>query len=1020
MRKKFLLFQFLVLFTNVVLFAQQRRITGTIKDFSGPLPGATVSEKGQSSNVTAADVNGLFKITLHGTSFTLLISNIGYQPEQVNVKNQNQVEVVLQNAVGNLDEVVVTGYSRKKQITNTGAVSTIKAEEIKLIPTSNVQNALAGKVPGFFTQQRSGQPGHDGADYFIRGVSSLNSAGNRPLIIVDDIEYTYEQLAQINVNEIESISILKDASTTAVFGIKGANGVLVVTTHRGSLGKPSFNFRVEGGGQMPVRTPKFLDSYHTALLVNEAYKNDGLQPSFTQNDLDLFQNGTDPYGHPNVNWYDQIMRPTSMQSNTNLDISGGTQAVKYFISGGAFTQSGNIKDFSTNTDGVNSNYFYKRYNVRSNLDIQATKNLSVRLDLTTRFGDINQPVSINALGSIYSFESIHPYSAPVRNPNGTFSYAYDTKNQAPTLNAMLETMGYSRNRQTDFNTVLGFKEKLDDITKGLALTGQLAFASSEQNTLNLRRGGYPPTYHFNPGNNTYTLNTGPNGGGYAYSSYYTTGNTDYVSQRVNLQFFLNYERTFESHHVKSFFMWNQQTNRSDNSASVPSKFRGYSLQLAYDYKQKYLIDFNGAYNGSDRFTGVKRNGFFPALSVGWNLAQEDFFKNKLPVFSQFKLRGSFGILGSDITYGDQYLYNQVYNQGGGYSFGESNQGVPTIYEGNLGNNNVTWEKVRKVDVGLDITMFTNKLNITVDYFHDYRYDQLVTRRDVPVILGIGLPSTNVGITVNGGGEIAVTYLNKIGHFRYSAGANLSYAKNKIIYMAEASQRFPWLSHTGQSINQPFGYTFLGYYSPADIADSKVAKPNSAIPIQAGDLKYKDLNSDGIIDLYDQGPIGKPNLPAITFGVPIRIGYKNFDFSVLFQGATAYSLGLVGNAIEPFQSQFQPIHELRWTPENMNNAQFPRLTSNPTTINSASSNMSDFWLLDTHYIRLKTLEMSYQFPANWLPMKINNGRIYMSAYNLVTWTNIGKRYQQDPEVSSLSAGDAYQNQRVINIGVQIGF
>lgn len=1019
MKKKFLLFQFLLLFTHMVLFAQQRRITGTISDFSGPLPGASVYEKDLISNATAADANGHFIITLRGTSNTLVFSYIGYQQEQVNVSGKNQIDVILQNAVGNLDEVVVTGYGRTKRITNTGAVSSIKAEELKTIPTSNVQNALAGKLPGFFTQQRSGQPGHDAADYFIRGVSSLNSGGNRPLIIVDDIEYTYEQLAQINVNEIETISILKDASTTAVFGIKGANGVLVVTTHRGSLGKPTFNFRVESGGQMPVRTPKFLDSYRTALLVNEAYKNDGLPVSFTQNDLDLFKSGTDPYGHPNVNWYDEIMRPYSMQSNTNLDISGGSQAIKYFISGGAFTQTGNIKDFSTNTDGVNTNYFFKRYNMRSNLDIQATKNLSVRLDLTTRFGDVNQPYSMNALSSIYSFESIHPYSAPFRNPNGTYSYAHDTKQQSPTINALLQTRGYSRNRMSDFNSVLGFKEKLDDITTGLMLTGQLAYASTEQNTINLYR-WESPTYYFNPVDNSYTLNTGPLGGGYDYTEYLNSVNSDNLTQRVNMQLFLNYERTFDAHHVKSFLMWNLQTNRQDNTASVPSKFRGYSLQFAYDYKQKYLIDFNGAYNGSDRFTGVKQNGFFPAVSIGWNLGQEDFFKDNLPVFSQFKFRGSYGILGSDITYGNQYLFQQQYYPGYGYSFGENNQVGSTIFEGTLGNDNVTWEKVKKLDIGMDITMFNNTLNITADYFYDYRYDQLVTRQDVPVILGIGLPSTNVGTTMNRGGELAITYLNKIGEFRYSAGVNLSYAKNKILYMAEAAQRFPWLSRTGQSINQPFGYTFMGFYSPSDVADASVAKPNTAIPIQAGDLKYKDLNSDGVIDLYDQGPIGRPNLPALTFGIPIRIGYKGFDLSMLIQGATDFSLGLVGNAIEPFQSQFQPIHEQRWTPDNMDQAQFPRLTSNPTTINSATSNMSDFWLLDTHYVRLKTVEMSYQFPAKWLPLKISNGKIYLSAYNLLTLTNISKRYQQDPEVASFSAGDAYLNQRVVNIGIQIGF
>lgn len=1003
------------------LYAQQRTVTGTIREISSdPLPKATVTEKGVPANSVASDESGHFTIRLRGRSYVIIVRYVGYQPLEVNVRDQGKVDIVLQSDVGNLDETIVVGYSKKKQLTNTGAISTIKADAIREVPTSSVQNALAGRLPGFYTQQRSGQPGRDGADYFIRGVSSLNPTGNKPLIIVDDIEYTYEQLSQINVNEIESISILKDASTTAVFGIKGANGVLVVTTRRGVLGKPRFNFRIEGGGQSPVRTPKFLNSYQTAQLVNEAYANDGLPALFTQQDLDLFKNGTDPYGHPDVNWYKAIMRNTSYEGNMNLDISGGTQAVKYFISGGGFTQNGGVKNFSTNADGVNSNYFYKRYNVRSNLDIQVTRNLSMRFDVSARFMDINQPYGMDVVSSLYNFASIHPYSAPFLNPNGSYAYAYDTKDQMPTINAQLQTKGYSRNRRSDYNLLYGFKQRLDAITEGLYVTGQVAYGAVQQNTLNLLRGN-PPSYHFDPRDSSYHLNTGVNGGGYTYGTYRTIGNTDIDNQRLNVQLFLNYERTFHSHHIQSFFLWNQQSTREDDNASVPQKFKGYSTKLSYDFRQKYLVDFTAAYNGSDRFAGSKRFGFFPALSAGWNLAQEDFIKRALPVFKQLKLRGSYGVLGSDATVGDQYLYTQVYKQGAtGYSFGETNQGGNTIYEGDLGNNNVTWEKVKKLNIGLDATLLNSKLNITAEYFHDFRYDQLVTRQDIPVILGIGLPRTNVGKTVNRGFEIDINYHNNIGQFTYTIAANFSYSKNKIIYQAEAAPRFPWLATTGQAINQPFGYTFTGFYSQEDVDNPKVAKPTTAIPIQAGDLKYKDLNGDGIIDQNDISPIGKPNLQTITFGMPIGFSYKGFSVNVLFQGATGYGLGLQGNAIEPFQGQFQPIHETRWTPATAASAQFPRLTSNPTTINSPASYLSDFWLINAHYIRLKTLDAGYQLPNRLLPFKINNARIYVSAYNLFTWSNVSKKYQQDPEVASLSAGDAYLNQRVLNLGLQIGF
>ncbi|MBE7174695.1 MAG: SusC/RagA family TonB-linked outer membrane protein, partial [Williamsia sp.] len=564
-----------------------------------------------------------------------------------------------------------------------------------------------------------------------------------------------------------------------------------------------------------------------------------------------------------------------------------------------------IRDFSTNTDGVNSNYFYRRYNLRSNLDIQATKNLSLRLDVTTRFGDINQPYSVNAISQIYNFSIIHPYSAPFLNPNGSYAYAYDTKSQQPTLNAMLATMGYSRQRRTDYNVLVGFTENLEDITKGLSLQGRIAYASVDQNTLNLFRDrGFPPTYHYDPVTDSYSLNTGTSSGQYTLAKYRTTGNTDISNQRINAQVYLNYDRQFGDHHFAGLLLWNQQSYRVDRDATalfpvtgqVPQKFRGYSLRLTYDYKQKYLLDVNGAYNGSDRFKADQRNGLFPAVSVGWNLAKENFFNKALPVFSLFKVRASYGIVGSDVALGDQYLYNQVYVQGAAYSFGQNDQPAGTIYEGALGNSNVTWEKARKYDIGLDVNMFRSKISITADYFHDYRFDQLVTRQDIPEILGIGLSPDNVAITINRGADGSVTYNDKVGNIQYSVGFVFSYAVNKILYQAEATQRYPWLARTGHSINQPFGYTFEGFYSETDVNDPKIAKPLTAIPIQAGDIKYKDLNGDGIIDQNDISPIGKPNLPNTTIGVPVKLSYKGLDVNVLFQGAFGYSLSLTGNAI----------------------------------------------------------------------------------------------------------------------------
>jgi len=1019
--KKTVFFILLFFAGGITAYAQSLQVTGVVRDSAGPVTGATIAEKSMHPSMAATDNNGRFRLKIKSNTDTIVVTVVGYERQEIALNGRGHIEVLVQRAYNPLNDVMVVGFGQTKRITNTGAVASIKADEIRRIPTSSVQNTLAGRLPGFFAQQRSGQPGKDASDYFIRGVSSLNSDGNKPLIIVDDIEYTYEQLAQINVNEIESISILKDASTTAIYGIKGANGVLIVTTRRGKLGRPQFNFREESGWQAPVRTPKFLNSYRTALLVNEAYKNDGLTPQFTQADLDAFKNGTDPYGHPDVNWYDAIMKPYSLQWNSNLDVSGGTNSVKYFVSGGVFSQNGTVRDFSTNNDGVNTNYFYRRYDIRSNLDIQATQNFSIRLDVTARFGDINQPYNENVVSELYDFTKYHPYSAPFLNPNGSYAYAYDTQDQLPTINARIATGGYSRQRRTDYNTLLGFTEKMDFITKGLSLQGRVAYAGVEQNTLNLARPyDFPPSYHFDPTDSTYTLNTGTSSGGYTLPGYRTIGNTDIKDQRVNMQLYLNYAREFGQHHITSLLLWNQENYTDYKNAAAPQKFRGLSYKIGYDYNQKYLLDFNVGYNGSDRFDADHRYGLFPAIGLGWNLKKEKFMEDILSAFSLFKLRASYGVVGSDVAPGDQYLYQQVYVQGANYSFGQTPQAQGVIYEGALGNPNVTWEKKRSLDIGLDMNLLNNKISVTADYFHDYRYDQLVTRNDIPEILGIGVSPTNVARTVNRGFDGQITYQDKAGMVNYSIGVVWSYAKNKILYEAEAAPRYPWLAATGHSIGQTFGYKFIGFYSADDVADASVAKPTTAIPIQAGDLKYKDLNGDGVIDENDREAIGKPNLPNTTFGVPLKISYKGLDVSILFQGAFGYSLALTGTAIEPFQAQFQPIMETRWTPETAATAEFPRLTSNPTTVNSPAVYMSDFWLVNAYYIRLKTVELGYQIPRKLLPFKINNGRLYLSSYNLVTWSNVSRKYQQDPEVQSNSAGDAYLNQRVINLGLQIGF
>lgn len=1022
--KKILALFTMLLFAAIANQIAAQTIKGVVKDANGPLVAASVVEKGLKTNGTLTDDEGKFIITLKGSTKTLVVTSVGHAEQEIRIGNNRTVEVVLQANDQGLDQVVVVGYGTKKRVTNTGAVSTISGDAIRLVPVAAVQNTLQGKVPGVFAVQRGGQPGKDASDFFIRGISSLNPDGNKPLIIVDDIEYSYEQLAQINVNEIESISVLKDASTTAVYGIKGANGVLIVKTRRGATGAPQVNVRVEAGANSPTRVPKFLNAYQSASLVNEARANDGLQPLFSQNDLDLYKSHTDPYVHTDVNWYNTVFKSYSMQENTNIDISGGTDNVKYFISAGAFNQNGNLHTFTDpRNEGVNNQYFYHRYNFRSNLDIQATPSLKIRLDISGRFGQINEPLfyqnttANSIMSELYNYQVMTPYSSPVLNPNGSYAYAYGPNlTNVPSINARLATMGYRRNSRTDFNALFDVTEKLDAITKGLSVNVRIAYAGTNDITRLQSRGATPPAYHYDSSGN-YTLDKNNL---YNLSPFALSGSNDLFDKRVNLQAFLNYDKTFGDNHLHTFLFFNQESYVTKNGGSldVPQKLRGTTFQVNYDYKRRYLIDFVTGYNGSDRFGSGHRYGVFPAGSVGWNLTEEKFFKKALPMFQLFKLRASYGLVGSDAVIDNRYLYQQVYVRGGSYSFGTSSNGFTGLYEGSLGNANVTWEKATKKDIGLDMNLWKDKLSVTVDYFNEYRYDQLFYPGSVSAIIGIGLARQNVASVRNRGFEGTIRYQSNIGKLGFDITGVVSYAKNKIVYQDEPSPAYPWLARTGHPIGQPFGYTWIGYYTSADDI-AKSAKPNiDASTIKPGDLKYKDLNNDGIIDERDQGPIGKPNIPNLNGGITLGVHYKGLDVSILFQGAFNYSLAVQGIGIQPFQSQWQPIHETRWTEANAASAQFPRLSTNASYESSPTAYPSSFWLINAMYIRMKTVEIGYRLPSKALPFKISNARFYFTAYNLFTWTNFSL-YQQDPEVASNTAGDAYLNQRVINIGLQVG-
>jgi len=1015
---------FLSLAGSTGLLAQNRKVTGIVtNDKKQPIGGATITEVNNEKNTTIADENGRFALQIK--SGMLTVSNVGYVTQTVPVNNSNQLFVRLVTDVKGLEDVVVVGFGRQKRITSTGAVSSIKGEEIRSVPTASIQNTLVGRLPGFFSQQRSGQPGADAADFFIRGVNSING-DNKPLIIVDDIEYDYTQLSQLNVNEVESVSILKDAATTSIYGLKGANGVLVITTNRGRIGKPRINITAENGINKVIRMPTFLDSYTTALLRNEATINDAYGQSqtpvlpFTPDDLQKFKDGSDPYGHPNVNWGKVLFNNTSAQSRYNVDISGGNPFVKYFTSLGYFSQNGILKDFKPIGDYVNTNYFYRRFNYRSNLDITPTKTLKIRFDINGRFETVNNPSgTVEGAGlfqELNAFRYMAPYAMPVINPNGSYGYASHagavTNNGAINPVFRLANGGYIRNFNNNYNIVAGADQKLDFITTGLSAKVNVSYAGNNNDGRNLNRSGLP-AYKYNPATNSYSIR---DVGQYRMLPYSVAAKSNAFNSTTIVQASLNYDRTFGSHHVTGLLLLNQRNYI--NGGNIPINYRGTTARLDYDFKRKYLLGITVARNGNDLFRKENRYGIFPAVSWGYNLSEEKFFKDLFPFFDLFKIRGSYGLVGSDASYPSTVTSVIQYTTTGSNYYGN------TTLEGSLVNPDVTWEKERKTDLGLEVNMFQGKVILSGSYFYNFRYDQMIDQGTVPLLIGQTLPKKNIGKSENRGFDGMITYKNSSGNFNYSISANASYAVNRIVYISEAPD-YPYQARTGTSLGLTMGYHCLGFYQPDDFEANGKVKKGVAAPvwsvIQPGDLKYADMNGDGVITDADKTWLSKPNLPTTNLGAEFTVGYKGFTLRALLQGAYGYAVQVIAEgAGDAFLSNLRPWNLERWTPATAATATYPRLGLNTNVNNMSGQTVSDFWFANTWYVRLKSLEMSYQVPRSWLKGAriVQNARVYVAGYNLANIQNMGK-FQQDAEIAN-GNGAAYPNTANFNLGLQLGF
>lgn len=997
------------------VFAQSITVTGRVMSTDSlPIPGATVKIKNTTQGVSTAN-NGTFTISANGSNI-LVITAVGYLKKEVSIAGNFTQNIYLEEDKQSLGEVVVVAYGKQKKLSLTGAISSIGTKELTQSPVANLSNALAGRLPGLITLQNSGEPGFDGAQIWIRGMATFTGSQS-PLILVDGVERSF---SGIDANEVESLSILKDASSTAVFGVRGANGVVLVTTKRGKEGKPQISFSAQTGIQEPTRLPEYMDSFDALSLYKVGLINDGKNSStYTDEYLNKFRDRSKPayqYLYPNVNWLDELLKPTAAMYQGNLNVSGGDKTVRYFTSISYLKQEGLYKfaDLSDyNIQAVNN-----KYNFRSNIDINITKDLSMELNLGEIVYDNNYP-NVSA-GSLFSdMQGIPPYLYPMQNPDGSVAYL-PAKPYNPY--GRLTQGGYQRNFQNTLQATAGFNLNMPFVTKGLSAKVRLSFDSFSYRNVN--RGKSYFTYQYaiaddqetDLSKGTYTKVTdGTNNLGYDVAA-----NSE---RRTQVEAYLNYDRTFGQKHAITGMLLYQQQSFFDDVASgyailgLPYKYNGIIGRATYAFDNKYFGEVNFGYNGSENFPNGKRYDLFPAFSVGYLISNEDFFKNNIKFIDVLKIRASAGTVGNDKIGGSRFLYQSTWNLGGtGYQFGRNRDGVSYggTVEDQTGNMEVTWEKSNKYNIGLDLTLLKNQLTFTGDIFYEKRNDILAPPGTLPTTLGVvNLPNVNLGQVENKGYEVSLEYRKQKLNFGYFVKGNFSFARNKILEMDEPS----YLGHeyqrrTGRSIGDQYGLIALGLFqSNEEIQNSPSQSAYGTI--QPGDIKYLDMNGDNVINSLDATYLGKPSTAEKILGFAFGFNVKNFDVSVLFQGAFGGNVWFTGPRIWPFSGDSGVLNDVNgnyWTPTNTD-ARYPRISS---AANANNTQISNYWLYSSDYIRLKNVEVGYTLPKSFTrKIGINSARIFVNGLNLATWDDI-KIF--DPESPNDSGN--YPQQRVFNGGISI--
>ncbi len=1006
---------------------QSIEISGRVMNPEGePLPDVSVVVKG-SAGGTTTDVNGNYSISVPDASAVLIFSYVGFEGQEIAVGSETTINVVLSPVAGSLGDVVVVAFGKQKKISVTGAIASIQTKEIKQSPAANLAVTLAGRLPGLTALQRSGEPGRDATALFLRGMGTLN--GTAPIILVDGVE---REMTYIDPNEVENVTILKDASSTALFGVRGANGVILVTTKRGNSGKPSIGLIYEYGMQGFTRSPSMLNSYDWARLKNEAWANDNPgvdpndpvnQPPYSEYALDRFMYQEYPEAYPNTNWQKMLFNEYVPQKRYNLNLSGGSEYVQYFVNVGFLDQGGQWK-ISPDVTDYDPAGFLKRYNFRSNIDAKLNKDgtLSTFLNAAGYFERVNSP-NANTDEIFRRTYAFFPVVLPgPLTPDGEVLIGPGNYNESPW--AMINRSGYRQETRNNITASWGLKQDFGFLTEGLSAKFMASFDTRTIYSLTAGKNYQRWIQIIDP-------NT-PNHEGMDSIQYsrvlldaentpLSIGSGSNFQSFFNFQFTVDYNRIFKQKHSFTGLLLAQQETRVLPNDRLPYNLRGISFRASYGYDNRYLLEFNAGYNGSEQFARGRRYGFFPTISGGWVISNEDFLAQH-KVISLLKIRASYGRVGSDRLGSRRFLYMDDIQRAGGGGFSPSLGRGGLIAENYIGNPNIQWEVAKKANVGLELGLF-NDLNLVIDLFRERRDNILISRQTIPMLYGIEtgrMGPVNMGIVENKGYEIELNYRKAINrNWSVLSKLNFNFARNRVLFSDELQYPEDYAyryRQTGYRLGQVFGYRLRdGYYASYDeIAGEGLNYVGYTV--RPGDFKYVDVNNDKIIDERDMVPIGYSAIPEYTFGGAFSITYKNFDVSFLLQGNLNVSQPLSGYGTMS-TSDFRDRHLYAWTPERAANGDkilYPRLTTGGSV---SERDFNEFFIEDRSFMRLKNAEIGYRLPEKWVrKIGSNEVRFYANGFNLITWDRMRTK-DFDPEVNNSLSYPVY---RVFNSGVHITF